>query len=60
LGKLFQSRNLNKSRNELLVVVTPHIVRPIAVGQPVPGLTFPQEFLPAESGAPAEGKPHSK
>jgi pilus assembly protein CpaC len=29
LGKLFQSRSLTKSKNELLVVVTPRIVRPL-------------------------------
>ena len=29
LGKLFQSRSFNKSKNELLIVVTPRIVHPI-------------------------------
>ena len=29
LGKLFQSRSVNKSKNELLIVVTPQIVQPL-------------------------------
>jgi pilus assembly protein CpaC len=49
LGKLFQSRNLNKSRSELLVVVTPEVVRPIPAGMPTPDLNRPMPFL---SGAP--------
>jgi pilus assembly protein CpaC len=60
LGKLFQSRNLNKSKNELLVVVTPRIVQPIAAGQTVPLPTFPQAFLPSKGAPPAEAQPQSK
>jgi pilus assembly protein CpaC len=55
LGKLFQSRNLNKSKNELVVIVTPHIVEPLAAGEVPPGPTFPVPFLPPLS--PAEQKP---
>jgi pilus assembly protein CpaC len=36
LGKLFQSKSLNKSKDELLVIVTPHIVQPLEVGAPRP------------------------
>jgi len=44
LGKLFQSKSLSKTRNELLVVVTPRIVKP---SLPVPaGPQFPTPFLP--------------
>lgn len=32
LGKFFQSRSINKSRSELVVLVTPHIVDPIRSG----------------------------
>lgn len=50
LGKLFQSRSLDKSKDELLVMVTPHIVRPGAE-TPTPALpSFPQPMLPAASG----------
>jgi pilus assembly protein CpaC len=45
LGKLFQSRSLNKSRNELLVLVTPRLVQPIISGQLPAGPTFQKPFL---------------
>ncbi len=45
LGKLFQSRALNKSKNELLVVVTPRIVHPVSADNAPKGPTFPQPFL---------------
>jgi pilus assembly protein CpaC len=45
LGLLFKSRNLQKNNTELLVMVTPEIVRPIPAGQPTPELNYPQEFL---------------
>jgi pilus assembly protein CpaC len=46
LGNLFRSKQLNKTRSELFVVVTPHIVQPTAAGAPMPGVSFPQSFLP--------------
>jgi pilus assembly protein CpaC len=56
LGKLFQSRSLNKSRNELVIVVTPHIVQPLAVGQSAKEPVMPYQFLgpatPAKPKAP--------
>ncbi len=45
LGKLFQSKSLNKTKNELLVIVTPHIVRPLSPDQAPHGPNFPQPFL---------------
>ncbi|HEV2198373.1 MAG TPA: pilus assembly protein N-terminal domain-containing protein [Bryobacteraceae bacterium] len=44
-GKLFRSRQITKNNSELLVMVTPEIVRPIAKGQPLPGLKLPSKFL---------------
>ena len=49
LGKLFQSRNLNRSNTELLVIVTPELVRPIPAGQQPPALKYPKEFLKTDS-----------
>jgi len=40
LGKLFQSKTLSRSHTELLVIITPEIVRPIPADKPVPTLTF--------------------
>jgi pilus assembly protein CpaC len=45
LGKLFTSRNLNKSKDELLVMVTPRIVHPIPAEQKKPEVFFPKPFL---------------
>ena len=41
LGKLFQSRSRNKTNSELLVIVTPELVRPIPAGQPLPDIKLP-------------------
>lgn len=51
LGKLFQSRTVNKSKNELLIVVTPRIVTP---SETVPaGPKMPKPFLePLREAAP--------
>jgi pilus assembly protein CpaC len=45
LGKLFQSHNVNKSKNELVVVVTPRIVHPMAADKPTPTVEFPRSFI---------------
>jgi pilus assembly protein CpaC len=53
LGKLFQSKSVTKQNTELIVIVTPELVRPIPAGQPVPALNFPKPFLaPNTSGYP--------
>ena len=44
-GKLFESRSVKKNKTELLVLVTPEIVRPITSDTPVPSLGFPSPFL---------------
>jgi len=44
LGELFRSRSVNRSNTELLVLVTPHLVDPIAAPAPTaaaPGLAVP-------------------
>jgi pilus assembly protein CpaC len=59
LGKLFQSKSFSKSKNELLVIVTPHIVHPSSPDQVPHGPNFPQPFL--DQITPAGGKsPGSK
>jgi pilus assembly protein CpaC len=45
LGKLFQSRNRSKSNDELLVVVTPRIVKPLSSDQIPHGPVYPRSFL---------------
>jgi pilus assembly protein CpaC len=56
LGKLFQSKSLNKTKNELLVIVTPRIVHPLNPDQVPHGPNFPKPFLdqiPAQTPAPS-------
>ena len=40
LGKLFTSRSRSRNNSELLVIVTPEVVRPIPAGQPLPALKY--------------------
>lgn len=52
LGKLFQSKASSRNESELLVLVTPELVRPIPAGHPLPEV-LPQEFLDSiQSKAP--------
>jgi len=46
LGRLFQSRSTQKSTDELLVVITPHFVRPLAADEKAKMPEVPVEFLP--------------
>jgi pilus assembly protein CpaC len=52
LGKLFQSRSFSRNNTELLVLVTPELVRPVPKGQPVPEVKMPKEFLAGPAGVP--------
>ncbi|MGD0435844.1 MAG: pilus assembly protein N-terminal domain-containing protein [Bryobacteraceae bacterium] len=56
-GKLFRSRNLQKTNSELLIIVTPEIVRPIPAGQPLPTLKFPEKLLEPNTAATAPRTP---
>jgi pilus assembly protein CpaC len=67
LGRLFQSRSTQKSTDELLVVITPHFVRPLSAEERAKLPSMPVEFLPtvedeqAKKGkkgkAPTPGQP---
>lgn len=52
LGKFFQSIQRTKNNTELIVIVTPEIVPPIPVGQPIPALNYPVKFMPPNSHIP--------
>jgi len=43
LGKLFHSRSINKSKNELLIVVTPRVIQPLDTAPTGPAM--PKPFL---------------
>lgn len=52
LGKLFQSKSVSKNNTELMVIVTPEIVRPIPADQKVPELNYPHPFMTPNSNIP--------
>jgi pilus assembly protein CpaC len=52
LGKFFRSKSVTKQNTELLVIVTPEIVRPIPAGQPVPMLKYPVPFMRPNTPTP--------
>jgi len=54
LGKLFQSKTMNKSNNELLVIVTPELVRPMPQGQQQPSLNYPVPFISKNTNVPMQ------
>jgi len=56
-GNLFRSRQITKNNSELLVMVTPELVRPIPKGQPLPGLTYPGSYLPPNTSSRAPQHP---
>jgi pilus assembly protein CpaC len=45
LGALFTTREKNKSRTELIVMVTPEITTPLSAGDPKPSVPMPIPFL---------------
>jgi pilus assembly protein CpaC len=59
LGKFFQSKSHEKENTELIVIVTPEIVRPIPQGAPLPQLKYTVPFMdpntPADQMTPAKG-----
>jgi pilus assembly protein CpaC len=46
LGKLFKSRSTQKSTDELLVVVTPHFVKPLTADEKAKLPDMPSAWLP--------------
>jgi pilus assembly protein CpaC len=50
LGNLFKSKTVTKNNSELLILITPELVRPIPAGQPVTELKFPKPFMEDNTG----------
>jgi pilus assembly protein CpaC len=46
IGRLFSSRSTQKSDDELLIVITPHFVRPLSPEEKAKSLDMPETFLP--------------
>jgi pilus assembly protein CpaC len=49
LGKFFQSRNKVRNNTELIVIVSPQVVRPMPAGQKIAIPNYPVPFLPPNS-----------
>jgi pilus assembly protein CpaC len=52
LGKFFQSKTVNRTNTELIVLVTPELVTPIPANAALPELKYPEKFLPPNSNLP--------
>jgi pilus assembly protein CpaC len=59
LGKLFRSRSTQKSADELLVVVTPHFVRPLSPEEKATLPAMPSTFLPTVPEQKSKGSKKS-
>ena len=54
IGQLFSSRSTKKTNTELLVLITPHFVKPMTPDQKEKMLDFPINFLPPAEEAKAK------
>jgi pilus assembly protein CpaC len=48
IGKMFQSKSVTRTNSELLVIVTPELVRPMPVDAARPEIHFPAPFMPTD------------
>jgi pilus assembly protein CpaC len=46
LGKLFEAKTVTKNNSELLIIITPELVRPIPGQQPLPDMNWTKPFMP--------------
>lgn len=60
IGYLFRSRAANKERTELLVLVTPHLVKALNPDEVPPLPTVPEKFLPPCDKPPCDGSDPKK
>jgi pilus assembly protein CpaC len=60
LGRIFRSRSTQKSTDELLVVVTPHFVKPISPDEKIAMPPMPATFLPTVPESTKKGKTSKK
>lgn len=64
LGNLFKTKDENKTRTELVLIVTPEVTQPLGPNDPKPEITFPRNFLvrlqPNEIQPPAKDKSAKK
>lgn len=54
LGSIFKARTENRSKSELIVLVTPEITTPLTASDPRPSIEFPKEFMKPAVPAPVK------
>jgi pilus assembly protein CpaC len=54
IGQLFSSKSTKKTNTELLVLITPHFVKPLGAGEKPKMIDFPINFLPTAEEAKAK------
>ena len=52
LGNLFKTRQTTKNNSELLILITPELVRPIPADQPLPMMDYKEKFMPRNTDMP--------
>jgi pilus assembly protein CpaC len=57
-GNLFKSRDINRQRTDLILIVTPEVTTPLNPNDPQPDIYFPKDFLVRLN--PGEDWPDSK
>ena len=60
IGKLFKSKSSTAERTELMVLVTPHLVKPLNPDEVPPLPTMPEKFLPPCTKPPCDVLPPKK
>jgi len=60
LGTLFKSRQLTRSKTDLVVMVTPETAYPLSPKDPKPLPPMPKGFLPAEAAASQPAQPSAR
>ena len=60
IGYLFRSKASTRERTELLVLVTPHLVKPLNPDEVPPLPTVPDKFLPPCDKPPCDGSDPKK
>jgi pilus assembly protein CpaC len=60
IGQLFRSTSFNKSKTELLILITPRIVKPLSPNEIPAGPQFPTPFMAPSTGTSGMTEPATK
>jgi pilus assembly protein CpaC len=60
IGNLFKTKDENKTRSELILLVTPEVTMPLSATERQPEITFPRQFLVRLQQSDIQPPPQSK